>query len=90
MDDDTVDGPILVDQTKVPKSSLFEARDAESAVQAAEDRLQPPPTDHSDDNSVTEDLSDEFEMMVLTTALYRNQHFAAAVDARYVLLSFSL
>lgn len=71
MAEDSDDGPILVDQTQVPRSSLFVARvDAESAI-AADELLKPPPTDAPttrSDNSGTEldenlsDLSDDFEI----------------------------
>lgn len=63
MADDSNDGPILVGQTQVPRSSLFEAPvDAESAIPVA--GLKPPPTDaptdRSDDSgtALDENLSD--------------------------------
>jgi hypothetical protein len=62
------DGPILVDQTQVPASSLFDAKvDAESAISAT-DVLKPPPPDApttlSDDSGteLDENLHEEIEM----------------------------
>jgi hypothetical protein len=68
MAEDSDDGPILVDQTQVPASSLFDAKvDAESAISAT-DVLKPSPPDapttRSDDSGteLDENLHEEFEM----------------------------